>query len=369
MTDMKEKASVLVVDDNETNIDILMEILGDEHEVSVALDGERALEVVEEQPPDIILLDVMMPGMDGYEVCRRLQEKESTRKIPVIFVTSRGEVEDEAMGFEAGGVDYITKPVSPAIVRARVRTHLNLKRYGRELERQNDILRENARLQEEIEQINRHDLKNPLSAMISIPRMIIDRNGVTEKQKELLLLIEEAGYRMLDLINRSLDIMKMERGVYHMSPVAVNMVDVFEKIQREIKPIADSKQIPITLLLQGKQVRGDESFQISGEEFLFYSLFVNLMKNAVEASPDRRPVQVFFEGEKRRVVRITNDGAIPEAIRGRFFDKFCTYGKKHGTGLGTYIARLITETLGGEIDFETSEETGTTLTVTFPPSR
>ncbi|MBN2322498.1 MAG: hybrid sensor histidine kinase/response regulator [Spirochaetes bacterium] len=365
---MKKKASVLVVDDNETNIDILMGILGDEYEVSVALDGERALEVAGEQPPDIVLLDVMMPGMDGYDVCRRLQEKESTRKIPVIFVTSRGEVEDEAMGFEAGGVDYITKPVSPSIVRARVRTHLNLKRYSQELEHQNEVLRENARLQEEIEQINRHDLKNPLSAMISIPRMIIERNGVTERQKDLLLLIEEAGYRMLDLINRSLDIIKMERGIYHIDPVPVNMVEVFEKILREIKPITDGKHIPVTLFLRDKPVSGGESFRITGEEFLFYSLFVNLLKNAVEASPDGRPVKVFFEGVKRPVVRVTNDGAIAEEIRGRFFDKFCTYGKKGGTGLGTYIARLITETLSGKIGFETSEETGTTLTVTFPPS-
>jgi len=364
----KNRGTVLVVDDNETNIDVLMGILSNEYEVSVALDGKRALEVVEESVPDIILLDVMMPEMDGLEVCRRLKEKEATRKTPVIFVTSRGEVEDEAKGFEAGGVDYITKPVSPPIVRARVQTHLGLKHAARELEYQNEILKENATLQEEIEQLNRHDLKNPLTAMISIPRMIIDGKGVTKRQEELLLLIEEAGYRMLDLINRSLDIMKMERGVYRLDPAPVDLVSVFAKIQREIQPVADNKKIQVSLFLDGKPLRAEESFRITGEEFLFYSLFVNLLKNAIEASPEQRPVYVFFNGEECPVVRVTNKGVIPEEIRGRFFDKFCTCGKRGGTGLGTYIARLITQTLGGKIGFETSEESGTTLTVTFPPS-
>ncbi|MBF0213153.1 MAG: response regulator [Magnetococcales bacterium] len=135
-------ARIFVVDDTETNIDILLETLGDSYEVSVALDGPTALEDIPEREPDLILLDVMMPEMDGYEVCRRLKQDARTRGIPVIFVTAKQETEDETYGLELGAVDYITKPFSPAVVLARVKTHLQLERARRELSRSNEILEE-----------------------------------------------------------------------------------------------------------------------------------------------------------------------------------------------------------------------------------
>lgn len=118
---------VLIVDDTEENIDIVVDVLGDEYEVSVAMDGESALESVEIEIPDIILLDVMMPGMDGYEVCRRLKENPDTKDIPIIFLTAKSEVDDETKGLEIGAVDYITKPISVPILLARLKTHLQLK--------------------------------------------------------------------------------------------------------------------------------------------------------------------------------------------------------------------------------------------------
>ncbi|GFM38450.1 response regulator [Desulfovibrio psychrotolerans] len=120
------RANILVVDDTETNIDILVDVLAPEYEVAVAMDGATALEMAEEEPPDLILLDIMMPDMDGYEVCRRLKAARTTYRIPVIFVTALSDTQDEAAGFAAGGVDYITKPISPPIVLARVATHLAL---------------------------------------------------------------------------------------------------------------------------------------------------------------------------------------------------------------------------------------------------
>ena len=128
------KWSILVVDDVESNIDILVGILGDEYDVSVAMDGESALELVAEEALDLILLDIMMPGMDGFEVCRRLKADSETKKIPVIFVTAMTDVLDEARGFEVVAIDYITKPISPPIVQARVNTHLALYDQKRALE-------------------------------------------------------------------------------------------------------------------------------------------------------------------------------------------------------------------------------------------
>ena len=136
------QCTVLVVDDTEANLDILVDALGDVYDVSVAMDGESALEAVEEEPPDLILLDIMMPGMDGYEVCSRLKQSPAYAKIPVIFLTALTEVENKTKGFQLGAVDYITKPFEVLEVQARVKTHLSLVLASRELEMQNEILEE-----------------------------------------------------------------------------------------------------------------------------------------------------------------------------------------------------------------------------------
>lgn len=126
--------TILVVDDTESNIDILVEALGDDFEISVAMDGASALESVTEHIPDLILLDIMMPGMDGYEVCERLKNDDTTHNIPIIFLTAMNEEQDEEKGLALGAVDYITKPFSPLLVNARVRNQLDLKLHRDHLE-------------------------------------------------------------------------------------------------------------------------------------------------------------------------------------------------------------------------------------------
>jgi len=122
-----KRPEIFLVDDAQVNIDLLIDALGGEYDISVALAGNDALEDITAYPPDLVLLDVMLPDIDGYEVCRQLKENPQTRDIPVIFITARSDVEDEMRGFELGAVDFIVKPFSPALVRARVRTHLSLK--------------------------------------------------------------------------------------------------------------------------------------------------------------------------------------------------------------------------------------------------
>jgi len=136
MAQLLAKQTVLVVDDTAENLDLLSEILGGEYRVRVATNGEKALRIIySDEPPDLILLDIMMPGLSGYDVCRRLKANPDRRRIPVIFVTAMTSVDDERLGLELGAVDYITKPFSPPIVMARVRTHLALYDQTRELER------------------------------------------------------------------------------------------------------------------------------------------------------------------------------------------------------------------------------------------
>lgn len=132
--------TVLLVDDTPENLDVLTDLLSPHYQIKVATNGEKALRIMAaEHKPDLVLLDIMMPGISGYEVCQRLKRNTDTRGIPIIFVTAMGEMEDEKKGLELGAVDYITKPISPAIVLARVRTHLALYDQTRELERLVDL--------------------------------------------------------------------------------------------------------------------------------------------------------------------------------------------------------------------------------------
>lgn len=137
--------TILIVDDTEANVDVLVHALGDNYEVSVAMDGSSALDTVMESPPDLILLDIMMPAMDGYEVCRRLKSDSVTAGIPIIFLTALTEVDNKTKGFELGAVDYITKPFEMIEVQSRVKTHLSLKLAREELEKQNESLEEKVR--------------------------------------------------------------------------------------------------------------------------------------------------------------------------------------------------------------------------------
>ena len=121
-----EKPTLLLVDDEPVNLRVLKQLLANDYQLIFARNGEEALKLAPSRQPNLILLDVMMPGLTGFEVCRQLKQQENTKQIPVIFVTALNDEQDETQGFDAGAVDYITKPISPAIVKARVKTHLSL---------------------------------------------------------------------------------------------------------------------------------------------------------------------------------------------------------------------------------------------------
>ncbi|MBF0477775.1 MAG: hybrid sensor histidine kinase/response regulator, partial [Deltaproteobacteria bacterium] len=307
------KCSVLVVDDTETNVDILVDILGDDYEVRVAMDGPGALETVAMAPPDLILLDIMMPGMDGHEVCRKLKADNKTKNIPIIFVTALQGEEDEANGFALGAVDYITKPFRPATVTARVKTHLELKLSRQDLEIQNEWLKEHIRIKEEVERITHHDLKTPLSAMISVPGMIIkEQTNLTPEQIELLQMLEETGYRMLDMINSTLDLFKMETGQYQPQLGPVDLLKLVNEIRGETRELIQSKNLSVVSLVRGRSPLPADSFIVQGEEMLLYSILANILKNAVEASPAGEKIRIAFDDRESQVMAINNRGVVPE---------------------------------------------------------
>jgi signal transduction histidine kinase len=178
--------------------------------------------------------------------------------------------------------------------------------------------------------------------------------------------MEESGYRMLDMINLSLDLFKMERGIYQFNPVPVDILQVIRKIMREPRHIIETKELEINIILHGREPHDNETFRIQGEELLCYPLLANLIKNALEASPDEEQITITLEHRKMSVIHIHNKGTVPKEIRDKFFEKYVTYGKRKGTGLGTYSAKLIAEALGGSIHLHTSDDHGTTVTIYLP---
>ena len=367
--DASIKPTILVVDDTPDNLSLISGILRDSYRVKIAGGGEKALEIASSaKPPDLILLDVMMPDMDGYEVCRRLKQNPATSGIPVIFISAENEENDELSGLIIGAVDFIAKPICPSIVLARVKTHLALTAALKELEKQNAVLAENVRLREDIEKMTRHDLKAPLTAFVNIPEMLIRDTGLNSSQKEMLAVLSKSADRMLEMINRSLDLCQMEQGTYKLISVPVNMVKLVYQVFNQSCSQAQLKEIKCSLVFNGKPASQEDNVEFNGEEFMFFSMLSNLVKNAIEASPVNSEVVVSLFDSPYPGISIKNQGAIPAQIRDRIFQRYATFGKEKGAGLGVYSARLMARTLGGDLCFKTSEDEGTTFIVTLGSS-
>jgi DNA-binding response OmpR family regulator len=356
---MSDNQKVLIVDDTPENLDILQGLLQDDYQLFAAPAGTIALQIAKKQIPDLIILDIMMPGMDGYEVCRQLKADENTKDIPIIFITAKVETNDELKGFEVGGVDYITKPFTPPIVLARVKAHLALKR-------EKELLIRIMQLREDVERITHHDLKSPLNTVINFPK-IIAKDNLTEKQINQLNKISAAGLKLLNMINLSLDLYKMEQGTYVFRSEPVDVLSILlDDICQENRQNIRFKNTTIDISINGMPVTEESSFNVPGEELLFYSMLSNILKNALEASPRHEKITITMTDADKKIISIHNQGAVPEDIQETFFDKYVTSGKNGGTGLGTYSAKLIAETLGGAISMESSEKSGTMVKMSFP---
>jgi PAS domain S-box-containing protein len=227
------------------------------------------------------------------------------------------------------------------------------------LQRQNAALAENARLREDVERMSRHDLKTPLNSIIGVARLLREDAAVPPEHGELLEIAERAGYRMLEMVNLSLDLARMEMGTYAFRPQAVNLVDVIRRVLLDLKGQAAAARVQLRM-----EPEFTQPVYARAEELLCYSLLANVVKNAIEATPAGGVVRVALEPGERMRVRIRNPGAVDPAVVPRFFDKYVTAGKASGTGLGTYSARTMARIQEGELDMETSEAM-TVLTLTL----
>lgn len=358
--------TVLLVDDTTANLELLISVLSQKgYKTLIAKNGQTAIKRAVHAVPDLILLDIQMPGIDGFETCRQLKVKEETKEIPVIFMTALTDTNDKLRGFEAGGVDYITKPIDCVELLARVDTHISLHRARHKLIKQNEILKENALLRESMEQIMRHDLKSPLTGLIMIPQVILGKKNLTDQQVQLLNSMQKAGMNMLQMINRSMDIFRMEKKMYKPQ---LNEVDIFSVLREvsDVLKMSDENEHDTLFFFNGVPASREDHCLIQSEEMLLFSLFSNLLKNAYEASSESQPVKVSLSCGDEVLISIENFGSVPETIRETFFDKFVTSGKNKGSGLGTYSAKLIVTTLKGTIELDSSIEGKTAINIVFP---
>jgi DNA-binding response OmpR family regulator len=353
-----KRCTVLIVDDVPSNIEVLSGALKDEYAIKVAISGRKALEIAGAFPVDLILLDIMMPVMDGFETCRRLKADPATAHVPVIFLSAKDTVDDIVGGLRLGAVDYVSKPADPTILKARIATHLALATAMGDLKRQNELLIENAHLREDVERMTRHDLKSPLAVTLHASQALLG-SDLPDAQREHAHMIQMAANHALDMINRTLDIHKMEKGEYQPTLRPFDLAALLSRVAQQTELAFTDRRIAIRFAAPGDAV-------CLGEAPLCYSMFTNAFKNAAEASPPGGAIRVeVAPGPGSLHVVIDNEGEVPLTMRGRFFEKYATAGKQGGTGLGTYSIRLMAAVQGGDAAIATGDG-HTRLTITLP---
>lgn len=364
-----ELPMVLIVDDEPDNLMLLSHIFKESYRVRLAQSGAKALALCQsETPPDLVLLDVMMPNMDGFEVIQRMREHPTSENIPVIFVTAMtGEVV-RARGLELGAIDYVTKPVDPETLTLRVKNFMRYVNVQRQLQASFDDMLEMSRLREQVEHMARHDVKGPLAGAIGILQSVIQEKCEHAPELEL---VEQTVMQVLSMINLSAELLKIETGRFQLHAAPLDLRRLLRRIVESTRSIFADKMLSITLEFgepDSEPADGNrEPVQVLGEATFCYSIFQNLLKNACEASPVGARISIRIQAASDVRVQITNRGAVPKSIRERFFDKYVTQGKRDGTGLGTYSARLLTEAQHGSIRCEVSDANDSTVVTVHLP--
>lgn len=364
------RKSLLLVDDLVSNIKLLARHL-DEYKLYFALDGATALAVAEESQPDMILLDVMMPDIDGYELCRRFKENPKTKKIPVIFVTAKNQEDDEELGLQVGAIDFISKPVNGAILRARIGNHLELKEHRDNLtgllsdkSKELDATYEQLLHAEKLTTLGKltssisHEFSSPLFGMEQILTTFRDEEGNADKQHMLAVCVDECR-RLRELIRSMQNFGRPTSS--HMGPTDLNQVII--DVLRLCSKTFEKNNILIEKNLQ--QIPLVESVEDQMKQVVF-----NLITNACDAI-DTEGGRVFVTTrllDDYVVLSVTDNGSgiEPADIQAVFAPFFTTKQEGLGTGLGLSICYGIVTTHKGSIEVRSKPGKGSTFTVRIP---
>ncbi|RKZ85521.1 MAG: hypothetical protein DRR19_16260 [Candidatus Parabeggiatoa sp. nov. 1] len=384
----QKKDIILIVDDNPTNIKVIVDYLKAlNYETLVARNGETGLKRAHFSQPDLILLDVMMPGIDGFETCRRLKAEPQTAEIPVIFLTALASVEDKLKGFAVGGVDYVTKPIEEAELVARVKAHLKIQAQKKQLQAQTESLKQAKTLAElaqaKAEAANHaksqflatmsHELRTPLNGILGYAQ-ILKRDPATEPhQLDGLNIIEQSGEHLLTLINDILDIAKIEAGKVELNQTPFQLPAFLKGISEIVRIRAEHKDIFFNYqAFNFPNNLPEDSLPIGvhGDEKRLRQVLINLLGNAVKftdkggvtfkvgysevhaleatQTPNSPPPNPLI----RFQIEDTGVGIAPEQLED-IFQPFQQVGDKNrqaqGTGLGLAISRNLVELMGSKL--------------------
>jgi signal transduction histidine kinase len=375
-----DRPTILIVDDEEVNVKLIKSILAPEnYNLISALSGSEALSMLTPNHPDLILLDVMMPEMDGFETCRRIKLNKNTKIIPVLMVTALNEIEDRLKALDCGADDFLSKPVDKIELRIRVKSLLRIKEYHDELiERYEEIEKKNVQLQE-LEEFKDgllhmivHDLKNPLFAISgNIELLLLDKKNFSETQNSAAENCLASCQNLNEMVQQLLDINKLENKKLQLKKEMTDLVLLIDDTLNLHLKRAEDKQISINFV----NANGISTIPIDSS--LIRRVISNLVDNGIRHTPKGGRVEVASELEKNKnnlcvSVRDTGTGLDP-AYHQKIFNKFEQVNlKKQGVsigtaGLGLAFCKLAVEAHGGKIWVESEGEgQGSTFRFTIP---
>ena len=355
MSNEKSRPCILVVDDTPENIDVINGVLGDRYRLKVALHGKKALKIAEsDNPPDLILLDIMMPEMDGYEVCQRLKQNDRTASIPVVFLTAKSEIADEAKGFELGAVDYITKPISPPIVQARVKTHLDLRQTQTELEEAREKAEAATRAKSDFLANMSHEIRTPLNGLVANLEFL-KLSSIDQDQHEYVQSAQFCTDALLGIIGDILDLSKIEAGKLEIESVPTSMATTVQEVRSIMLYRAQEKDLQLSI-----QIDPSIPLTIKSDPLRIRQILMNLVGNSVKFTEEggilmrvRRHTDAQNESRLRFEVIDSGVGFPPKKAQTLFeaFSQADTSTTRvfGGTGLGLTICKRLVEMMGGEI--------------------
>lgn len=356
------RSTVLIVDDVTKNLQVVGTMLRTAgYAIIVATSGAEALEGLRVQLPDLILLDLMMPVMDGLEVCRRLKADSATAQIPVIFLTASNEMEHLVAGFQAGAVDYVTKPFNAPELLARVRTHLELKHARQRLREMNDE-------KNEFMGIAAHDLRSPLTALKGYLEMIADDPEMD--RQEIQTLAERmitATRRMVEMVEQLLNANAIERGEIKVRLQPCDLSEILKGVVESFRTRAQAKQQTIHLREEPGTGRAMADFN------LLVQVLENLVSNAVKYSPPGKSINVRLKrGAEGLCCEVQDEGpGLSAEDQKRLFSKFARLSARPtagepSVGLGLSIVKRVVEEMHGRVWCESELGKGSTFAVCLP---
>lgn len=342
----QDRPTILIVDDERNNIEVASECVKAFARVKFALDGFKALHICKNSPPDLILLDVMMPKMDGFKVLETLKSDMSLAEIPVIFLTAKAADEDIIKGLSLGAVDYLVKPFNMTILRMRVQNQLRAASMVKVLDQRVNQHIHQFELKENVDRILFNYIRSPISKIKGAVQRVSQRS-LSSKQLAMEMESVALSTRNISQIVESLNtILKLEDKYFRPHLEAIELHSLVADIITEYSRDQFSKSLQVDNHIS----RG---IRIKGDALLLRTMFTELHINAIEAAP-RGATVAFFESVKSEMVEITifNLGEVPAEIKHEFFEKYVTKSKEFGTGLGTYAAKLIANACQGAIKLQ-----------------